>query len=246
MGHKYKDKYISIKDIYKNIKINIYKHIDYSLYYNIIKRYFEIEDKESVISEFISQLNYKIRGLYFVPININYSNILYMFKDNELKINIKTVNKKPVLNFNGASNLKIQDEKSSLSARYAFADKSTLRYPSKSITMPDKTVSFTLTNDAFESVKKLYTNLSLPDIAFKGEGGKIKLVALDKKNSNSNESSIVVGETDIEFTAYIKAENMKIIPGEYDVALSKAKIAHFKNKKVHVQYWIALEADSSF
>ena len=82
--------------------------------------------------------------------------------------------------------------------------------------------------------------------AFKGEDGKIKLVALDKKNSNSNQSSITVGETDIEFTAYIKAENMKIIPGDYDVALSKAKIAHFINKKVQVQYWIALEADSTF
>ena len=45
----------------------------------------------------------------------------------------------PVLNFNGSANLKIQDEKTSLSARYAFADKSTLRYPSKSITMPEAT-----------------------------------------------------------------------------------------------------------
>ena len=152
----------------------------------------------------------------------------------------------PVLKFNGTANLKIQDEKSTLSARYAFADKSTLRYPSKQISMPDKTVTFSLKNSDYESVKKLYTNLSLPDIAFKGEKGKIKLVALDKKNSNSNESSVVVGETDLEFTAYVKAENMKIIPGDYDVALSKAKIAHFKNKKVHVQYWIALEADSSF
>jgi hypothetical protein len=152
----------------------------------------------------------------------------------------------PVLKFNGSANLKIQDEKTTLSARYAFADKSTLRYPSKQISMPDKTVTFTLNNSDYESVKKLYTNLSLPDIAFKGEKGKIKLVALDKKNSNSNESSITVGETDIEFTAYIKAENMKIIPGEYDVALSKAKIAHFINKKVKVQYWIALEADSTF
>ena len=152
----------------------------------------------------------------------------------------------PVLKFNGTANLKIQDEKSTLSARYAFADKSTLRYPSKQISMPDKTVTFSLKNSDYESVKKLYTNLSLPDIAFKGEKGKIKLVALDKKNSNSNESSVTVGETDLEFTAYIKAENMKIIPGDYDVALSKAKIAHFKNKKVHVQYWIALEADSSF
>jgi len=154
--------------------------------------------------------------------------------------------KQPVLKFNGSANLKIEDEKSTLSARYAFADKSTLVTPNKDIKMPDKTVSFTLKNEDYESVKKLYTNLSLPDIAFKGEKGKIKLVALDKKNSNSNESSITVGETDIEFTAYIKAENMKIIPGEYDVALSKAKIAHFINKKVKVQYWIALEADSTF
>ena len=152
----------------------------------------------------------------------------------------------PVLNFNGSANLKIKDEKSSLSARYAFADKSTLRYPTKVISMPDKTITFTLKDSDWESVKKLYTNLSLPDIAIKGENGKIKLVALDKKNSNSNESSIEVGETDLEFTAYIKAENMKIIPGDYDVALSKAKIAHFINKKVKVQYWIALEADSTF
>ena len=152
----------------------------------------------------------------------------------------------PVLNFNGSANLKIKDEKSSLSARYAFADKSTLRYPTKVISMPDKTITFTLKDSDWESVKKLYTNLSLPDIAIKGENGKIKLVALDKKNSNSNESSVVVGETDLEFTAYIKAENMKIIPGDYDVALSKAKIAHFINKKVKVQYWIALEADSTF
>jgi len=152
----------------------------------------------------------------------------------------------PVLNFNGSANLKIKDEKSSLSARYAFADKSTLRYPTKVISMPDKTITFTLKDSDWESVKKLYTNLSLPDIAIKGENGKIKLVALDKKNSNSNESSIVVGESDLEFTAYIKAENMKIIPGDYDVALSKAKIAHFINRKVKVQYWIALEADSTF
>ena len=158
---------------------------------------------------------------------------------------IDSINK-PVLKFNGSSNLQIKDESSSLSARYAFADKSTLVVPTKEIQMPDKTVTFTLKNSDYDSVKKLYTNLSLPDIAFKGENGKIKLVALDKKNSNSNVSSIDVGTTDIEFTAYIKAENMKIIPGEYDVALSKAKIAHFINKKVPVQYWIALEADSTF
>ena len=152
----------------------------------------------------------------------------------------------PVIKFNGAANLKIQDEKSTLSARYAFADKSTLVTPQKEIAMPDKTVTFTLKQSDYESLKKLYTNLSLPDIAIKGEKGKIKLVALDKKNSNSNESSITIGETDVEFTAYVKAEHLKFIPGDYEVALSKAKIANFVNQKVKIQYWIALEADSVF
>ena len=42
MGLKYKDKYISIKDIYNNIKTIFYKNINYTLYYNIVKRFFEI------------------------------------------------------------------------------------------------------------------------------------------------------------------------------------------------------------
>ena len=41
-------------------------------------------------------------------------------------------------------------------------------------------------------------------------------------------------------------ENLKLIPGDYDVVLSKQKIAHFVNNKAKVEYWIALEADSIF
>ena len=44
----------------------------------------------------------------------------------------------------------------------------------------------------------------------------------------------------------IKAENMKIIPGDYDVALSSQKISHFVNRTRPVKYWIALEPDSTF
>jgi len=42
VGHKYKDKYKLIKDIYKHVKLVLYKKIDYTLYYSIIKRFFEI------------------------------------------------------------------------------------------------------------------------------------------------------------------------------------------------------------
>ena len=152
----------------------------------------------------------------------------------------------PVIQFNGNTSMTINDEKSSLAARYAFADKETLVTPSKEIKMPDLSVCFQLKNSSYESLKKLFVNLNLPDLAIKGEDGKIKLVALDKKNSNSNQSSISVGVADTNFTAYIKTENLKLIPGDYDVVLSKQKIAHFVNNKAKVEYWIALEADSIF
>jgi hypothetical protein len=153
---------------------------------------------------------------------------------------------KPVLKFNGSANLKIEDESSPLKTRYPFAEKSTLVSPQKDINMPDKTVTFTLKQSDFDMIKGQYATLSLPDIAIRGKKGKVEIVALDKKNNNAPESSLPVGETDLDFNAYIKAENLKIIPGDYDVALSKAKIAHFKNKKVNIQYWIALETDSEF
>lgn len=154
--------------------------------------------------------------------------------------------KKPVINFNGSANLKITDEQSTLETQYPFAEIDTLTTPTKQIKLPDAAVKFDLTSDKYEQLKGQYTNLSLPDLAIIGEKGKIKFVALDKKNSNSPNAKVEVGESDIEFTAYIKAENLKFIPGDYEVTLSKAKIAHFKHKKVNIQYWIALEADSAF
>ena len=48
MGLKYKDKYVLLKEIYKSIKDNFYKKISYSLFYNIVKKYFEIMIRDLV------------------------------------------------------------------------------------------------------------------------------------------------------------------------------------------------------
>jgi len=50
-----------------------------------IKRYFDIQDVQSMIDTFIPNLSYRIRGLYFVPLKTSYSNILYLFNDNDYK-----------------------------------------------------------------------------------------------------------------------------------------------------------------
>ena len=153
---------------------------------------------------------------------------------------------KPSLNFNGGSNVQIADSNSKQSIKYFFADKSVIVAPTKNITMPDKEVTFTLKKDDFARLQKGVMTLNLPDVAVKGDGKSITLVATDKKNKSSNDYSMVVGETNKTFTAYFKAENFKMVSDDYDVAISKQKISHFVNRNKPIQYWIALEPDSEF
>ena len=151
---------------------------------------------------------------------------------------------KPELKFNGGSHVNISQSKQSI--KYFFADKSVLVSPTKGINMPDKFVTFTITKDNFARLMKGATTLNLPDIAVKGNGKVIKMIATDKKNKSSNEYSIEVGETDQSFTGFFRTENFKQIVDDYDVAISKSKISHFVNRNKPVQYWIALEPDSEF
>ena len=153
---------------------------------------------------------------------------------------------KPNLNFNGGSNVQIADNNSKQSIKYFFADKSVIVAPTKNITMPDKEVTFTLKKDDFARLQKGVMTLNLPDVAVKGDGKSITLVATDKKNKSSNDYSISVGETSKTFIAYFKAENFKMVSDDYDVAISKQKISHFVNRNKPIQYWIALEPDSEF
>ena len=90
------------------------------------------------------------------------------------------------------------------------------------------------------------TTLNLPDVSVVGDGKNITLRASDRKNNTSNTYSVDVGESDKKFEAHYKAENFKLVTDDYDVAISSQKISHFTNRSRPVQYWIALEPDSTF
>ena len=50
-----------------------------------VKRYFDYNKVHEVKNKFIPSLSYNIRGVYFVPMRVDYSNILYLFpKDDKL------------------------------------------------------------------------------------------------------------------------------------------------------------------
>ena len=132
-------------------------------------------------------------------------------------------------------------------SKYFFADPSVIvAPPEKEISLPTEDVCFVLTSQQLEKLKKAASVYQLPDISVIGENGVIKLVARDKKNDTSNDFSIVVGETNSEFVFNFKEENLKIVPGNYDVVVSEKLLSRFQNQNIDVTYYIALEPDSTF
>ena len=127
---------------------------------------------------------------------------------------------KPVLTFD-EKNMVINEEGISTSTNYYFSDPSVLVSPTKDIKMPPVDVSFTLTQTDLAKVKKASAVMQLPDITVTAEtGGDIFLKAVDSKNSTSNDYKVKVGENaPANFTFHFKAENFKLIDGDYDCLL---------------------------
>ena len=151
----------------------------------------------------------------------------------------------PDMDFTENSYLTIREGKRRV--KYFFADPAVIvSPPEKEITLPSEDVHFQLDSIALEKLLKAAAVYQLPDLSAVGEAGVVKLVVRDKKNDTSNEFAIVVGETDKEFTFNFKVENIKIIPGAYDVVVSQKLLSKFTNTNCNLKYYIALEPDSTF
>ena len=160
-------------------------------------------------------------------------------------LNGLSLHNSPELDFENNQFVVIKEGK--MRSKYFFADASVIvSPPEKEITLPTEDVCFQLTSQQLEKLKKAASVYQLPDISAIGEKGVVKLVARDKKNDTSNDFSIVVGETEEEFVFNFKEENLKIVPGTYDVIVSSKLLSKFTNQNLDVTYYIALEPDSTF
>ena len=133
--------------------------------------------------------------------------------------------------------------------KYFFSAEDTLTTSKKDITMPDPDVSFVLTNDMLNKLKRAASTLGHNEVSITGKDGVLSLSVVDSQNSTSNTFSIDVdGEfkADVNFNFIISIGNLKILPGDYEVQISSKLITQFKNKEVNVTYWIALEKSSTF
>ena len=132
-------------------------------------------------------------------------------------------------------------------SKYFFADPNVIvKPPEKSIELPTEDVSFELKTDQLDKLLKAAGIYQLPDLAVIGENGVVKLVVRDKKNDTSNDYAVVVGETEGNFVFNFKVENIKLIPGSYDVVVSQKLLSKFTCREHDLTYYIALEPDSTY
>ena len=160
-------------------------------------------------------------------------------------LNGLSLHQDPDLDFSEESYLTIREGKRRV--KYFFADPQVIvAPPEKEITLPSQDVCFQLASTALDKLLKAAAVYQLPDLSAVGEAGVVKLVVRDKKNDTSNEFAVVVGETDKNFTFNFKVENIKIIPGAYNVVVSSKLLSKFTNTNFNLKYYIALEPDSTF
>ena len=151
----------------------------------------------------------------------------------------------PDLDFENQGHVVIREGKSR--TKYFFADPNVIvTPPDKEITLPSEDVSFELSTSQLDKLLKAAAIYQLPDLAVVGGDGVVKIVVRDKKNDTSNDFSIVVGETDSTFSFNFKVENIKILPGSYNVVVSQKLLSVFSHQDIDLKYYIALEPDSEF
>lgn len=151
----------------------------------------------------------------------------------------------PELDFTNDNHVVIKEGK--MRSKYFFADPNVIiTPPEKPIELPSEDVTFELSTDQLDKLLKAAAIYQLPDLSVVGENGAVKLLVRDKKNDTSNSFAIAVGETDATFNFNFKVENIKILPGTYDIVVSQKLLSRFSAKNYDLTYWIALEPDSTF
>ena len=160
-------------------------------------------------------------------------------------LNGLSLHQSPELDFKTDGYVVIREGKSR--SKYFCADPNVIvTPPEKDITLPSEDVCFEVSTDQLEKLLKASAVYQLPDLSAVGEAGVIKLVVRDKKNDTSNDYAVVVGETDKEFSFNFKVENIKVLPGTYEVVVSQKLLSRFTSKNHDLTYYIALEPDSTF
>jgi len=155
--------------------------------------------------------------------------------------------KSPVLEFEEQYLTIKEEDQPHKKLTYFYSDPSVVQSPTKTITMPSEEVKFHLDMNKLLEMKRAAGVIGSPDMVLQKSSGNSSLLVKDKKNDTANNySSDIKTDGDGEYKFFFKVENLKLFDGDYDVKISSKNISHFKNDKSNIEYWIALEPESTY
>ena len=155
--------------------------------------------------------------------------------------------KSPVLEFEEQYLTIKEEDQPHKKLTYFYSDPSVVQSPTKTITMPSEEVKFHLDINKLLEMKRAAGVIGSPDMVLQKSSGNSSLLVKDKKNDTANNySSDIKTDGDGEYKFFFKVENLKLFDGDYDVKISSKNISHFKNDKSNIEYWIALEPESTY
>ena len=155
--------------------------------------------------------------------------------------------KSPVLEFEEQYLTIKEEDQPHKKLTYFYSDPSVVQSPTKTITMPSEEVKFHLDMNKLLEMKRAAGVIGSPDMVLQKSSGNSSLLVKDKKNDTANNySSDISTDGDGEYKFFFKVENLKLFDGDYDVKISSKNISHFKNDKSNIEYWIALEPESTY
>ena len=154
----------------------------------------------------------------------------------------------PVLDFSENYVMITEEGKTGNSLKYFYSDPSVVTTPSSEITMPETEVKFSLDSGDLSKVQRAASVIGSPDLVLEKNGTGSYLTVKDKKNDTANNYTLDVdAEGNAEYNFFFKVDNLKLLPTNYDVNVSSKNISHFKSQAGNaVEYWIALEPESSY
>lgn len=126
---------------------------------------------------------------------------------------------------------------------------------SKKFAVSDPKVSFLLTSDDLQKLRKAATVFGLDQLSFISEDGKtVSAMVKDNEVNSSNEFILDVGESsvdnDVPFSIVVSFSQLKFIKGDYTmnfyVQPNGAKISEFVHSSSSIKYFCGLDRSTTF
>lgn len=135
-----------------------------------------------------------------------------------------------------------------VSLKYPMWNKSTLIYPTKSVSMPNKiNYTFKLSKEVLTRILKLAKIRNLYDVLFYANSKTLTVSVRDNEWTGSGEVSFLIGKTKDHYRTFMKVVNLSnLLLVDYDVTISSQSITMFKNDNEKITTYIAQEPCSNY